>query len=303
MVTQFKIGLLSAAVAQTLWGLFPIYWKWLAAVLPIEVLAHRNIWSAFFLAIIVVLSTNRRRIVSEVLRSKRELVGHLVSSSLIAINWLVFIWAVSNDRVVDASLGYFLSPLASVLLGYLFFKETLEKRQWFAVALAAAGVLIMVIASKTIPWIGLSLAATFSVYGMCRKRATTGPINGLFVETLLLVPAALILLFVLSSRGLLSFGMASSSVNALLVFGGLVTALPLVLYAQGAKKLPLSLSGFMVFVTPSIQFVIGWLFYKEVISAIDWVGFICIWTALLIYSWHVWSENTSDDSEGRTNIF
>jgi len=292
-MTQFKVGLLSAAVAQTLWGLFPIYWKWLAEVLPIEVLAHRNIWSAVFLAFIVLLSTRRRQIVGGVLRNKRELSGHLISSSLIAFNWLVFIWAVTNDRVVDASLGYFLSPLASVLLGYLVFKETLALRQWFAVCLAATGVLVMVMASKTIPWIGLSLAASFSVYGMYRKKASTGPINGLFIETLILVPAALILLLVLSSRGLLSFSVSIGKTELLLILGGLVTAVPLVLYAQGAKKLPLSLSGFMVFVTPSIQFLIGWLYYREVITALDWAGFGCIWTALLIYSWHVWSTNAS----------
>jgi len=202
---------------------------------------------------------------------------------LIASNWLVYIWAVVNDHVVDASLGYFLSPLVSVALGYLVFSERLDVRQWCAIALAIAGVFIMVIASGVVPWIGLSLATTFGLYGMIRKKAPTGPINGLFLETLLLVPFTLVAFLWISQTDGLYYSNPFNGSELLLVLGGLVTGVPLILYAQGARSLPLSLSGLLVYLTPSIQFLIGWLYYREPIAIASWAGFICIWTALVIY--------------------
>jgi len=159
-LSNFKIGVLSAVVAQILWGLFPIYWKWLSHVTPLEVLSHRNLWCAVFLLLVILLSAERRRVVALVLTNRFEILRHLFSATLVASNWLVYIWAVVNDHVVDASLGYFLSPLVSVALGYFVFAEKLNARQWGAIALAVFGVLI-------------------------------GPINGLFIETLLLVPVTL----------------------------------------------------------------------------------------------------------------
>lgn len=283
-MSAFKAGVISAIAAQFMWGLFPIYWKLLDNVLPIEVLSHRNIWCAVFLSLLVLLSSQRRDIVLSVLRNKDEILRHLFSSSLIAINWLVYIWAVVNEHVIDASLGYFLSPLVSVMLGTLFFGERPDKQQWLAVALAVCGVLIMIIASGVVPYIGLSLATTFGIYGMARKKASTGPINGLFIETLLLVPVGLMALWWLSSKGALIYSDPTGHTEILLALGGLITAVPLVLYAQGARALPLSLSGLLVYLTPSIQFLIGWLFYKEPISMATWAGFFCIWTALVIFS-------------------
>ena len=277
------MGVLSAIVAQVMWGLFPIYWKLLADVQPLEVLSHRNIWCAVFLGVLVVASSWRRKTVFAVLCNGTEVLRHLIASSLIAGNWLVYIWAVVNNHVIDASLGYFLSPLVSVMLGYFFFSERPDRRQWLAVALAASGVAIMVVVSGVVPWIGLTLAATFGFYGMLRKKASTGPINGLFLETLLLVPPTIIALVWLSANGSLSYVQPLGRNEILLALGGLVTAVPLVLYAQGARALPLGLSGLLVYVTPTIQFLVGWLFYNESISLTSWFGFVCIWVALLIY--------------------
>ena len=282
-MSGFRIGVLSAIVAQVMWGLFPIYWKFLADVQPLEVLSHRNIWCAVFLGVLVVASSWRRKTVFAVLCNGTEVLRHLIASSLIAGNWLVYIWAVVNNHVIDASLGYFLSPLVSVMLGYFFFSERPDRRQWLAVALAASGVAIMVVVSGVVPWIGLTLAATFGFYGMLRKKASTGPINGLFLETLLLVPPTIIALVWLSANGSLSYVQPLGSNEILLALGGLVTAVPLVLYAQGARALPLGLSGLLVYVTPTIQFLVGWLFYSESISLASWFGFVCIWVALLIY--------------------
>jgi len=286
-MTNFHKGVLSAVVAQILWGLFPVYWKWLNHVDSLEILTHRTVWCAVFLSVLVILTAERRAIVSRVFRSRIDIGHHLLSSSLIAINWLVYIWAVNNNHVIDASLGYFLSPLVSVILGYLVFSERLTTVQWSAVVLAASGVGILTIASGVVPWIGLVLAFTFGTYGMARKKASTGPINGLFIETLLLVPLSLLLMYWLFQNGNLTYQNPSNQTELLLVLAGLVTAIPLVLYAQGARSLPLSFSGLLVFITPSIQFLIGWLIYKETILAASWLGFSCIWLALVLYSFAI----------------
>ena len=276
-----------------MWGLFPFYWKWLDHVSPLEVLSQRNMWCAFFLLIIVLLSRERRRIVFTVLRNRREIAMHLLAGCLIASNWLLYIWAVVNDHIVDASLGYFLSPLVSVALGYLVFSERLDVRQWCAIALAVAGVLVMIVANGNVPWIGLSLGTTFGLYGMIRKKASTGPINGLSVETLLLVPATLVVFLWIAHSGNLYYRDPLGGSELLLMLGGLVTAVPLILYAQGARAMPLSLSGLLVYLTPTIQFLIGWLYYHEPIGFASWVGFICIWMALLVYSLSIRSQRTA----------
>ena len=283
-MTSFQKGVISAVVAQVLWGLFPIYWNWLNQVNSIEILSHRTAWCAVFLSVLVVSIKERRATVRRVFNSRNEIGRHFLSSCLIAANWLVYIWAVNNNHVIDASLGYFLSPLVSVVLGYFVFSERLNTMQWSAIALAGLGVLIMTIASGVVPWIGLALAATFGIYGMARKNASTGPINGLFVETVLLVPLSLLAMVWLSRIGELTYGNPLNPTELLLVLAGLVTAIPLVLYAQGARSLPLSFSGLLVFITPSIQFLIGWLIYKEPILLAGWLGFACIWFALVLYS-------------------
>ena len=283
-VTQFNRGIISAVVAQTLWGLFPIYWKWLDQVAPLEVLLHRNTWCAFFLMLVVLISAKRRQVVAGVLSSRTEILRHLFGGCLIASNWLLYIWAVVNNHIVDASLGYFLSPLVSIALGYVVFKERLVLHQWVAIAMAVSGVCVMVLSSGSIPWIGLSLATTFGLYGMVRKKAPTGPINGLFIETLVLVPATLIGFLWINSGAGLFYSNPFGGTELLLMFGGVVTAVPLILYAQGARALPLSLSGVLIYLTPSIQFLIGWLFYREPIALASWLGFICIWAALLLYA-------------------
>jgi len=230
-MTTFRLGVLSAVVAQVLWGLFPIYWKLLDRVNALEVLSHRNFWCAVFLGTLVLISAKRRKLVGRVLPNAKELSQHLFSASLIAANWLVYIWAVQNDHVIDASLGYFLSPLVSVMLGFLVFSEKLNIKQWSAVAFSALGVLIMPIATGVVPWIGLTLAVSFGLYGMVRKQATTGPINGLFIETLLLVPASLLCLYYLSHSAPLSFDSSWGSTELWLILSGLVTAIPLVYHS------------------------------------------------------------------------
>lgn len=284
MLSSFRMGVLSAVVAQVMWGLFPIYWKLLEHVPPLEVLFQRNVWCAVFLGAFVLAVADRRNIVLAVLKHPKHCLAHSGSALLIATNWLVYIWAVVNGHVIAASLGYFLSPLVSVLLGVVVFSERPRPLQWFAIALASAGVLVMTVLTGAFPWIGLTLAATFGLYGMMRKLGTTGPINGLCIESVLLVPISLIGLLWLFRQNSIVFGFPLGSTEVLLVLGGLVTAIPLVLYAQGARSMPLSLSGLLVYITPSIQFLVGWLVYREAMGTGTWIGFACIWIALFLYA-------------------
>lgn len=283
-MTVDRTGLLAASVAVVLWGVFPVYWKWLAHVDAVEVLMHRNVWCVVSLLGVVLVSLRRRSAVWTALRSGRQLALHALAGSLVGFNWGLYIWSVANDRVVEASLGYFIAPLCSVALGALVLGERLDRAQRFAVLLAALGVLTIGVGGRTVPWIGLGLGLSFASYGLLRKRAPTGPVAGLFLETLTLVPVSLAWLLHLAVRDLQHFGTGSLGTDALLVGGGLVTAVPLLLYGIGARGLPLSVLGLLFYITPSLQFLIGWLVYAEPISGAHWLGFGAIWLGLAVYS-------------------
>lgn len=279
-----RTGLLAALVAVVLWGVFPAYWKWLAHVDSIEVLMHRNIWCVASLLVVVLVSHRRRAAVRQTLQSAPQVALHALAGSLVGFNWGLFIWSVANDRVVDASLGYFIAPLCSVALGAVVLGESMRGLQRLAVGLAAAGVFSIGIGAGGVPWIGLGLGASFALYGLMRKRAPTGPVAGLFVETLTLLPISLAWISWLAVQGTQHFAAGRASTDLLLLGGGLVTALPLLLYGIGARSLPLGLLGILFYITPSLQFLIGWLAYREPIGRQHWIGFGAIWTAILIYS-------------------
>ncbi|NVK29433.1 MAG: EamA family transporter RarD [Gammaproteobacteria bacterium] len=283
-MNSFRIGITSAVAAQLLWGLFPLYWKQVSHVPSLEVLSHRNLWCLVFLAAVVMISTNRRSTVSEALGSPRQWLIHGVAGVLIAINWGVYIYAVSVDRVVDASFGYFMSPLISVALGAIFYRERLSAWRMTAVAMAVAAVLILVLMAGVFPVIGLSLGFSFAIYGSLRKAASTGPISGLFVESLIIAPIALLYLAKLWQGDTLVLGQLDMRTDLLLVLGGVVTAVPLMLFGNGARRLPLSLSGMLVYITPVMQFLIGWRVYNEVIEPLTWLAFGLIWCALVLYT-------------------
>ncbi len=285
------IGMLYAASAYALWGLFPVYFKALQTIAPAEILLHRMLWSLLF--VVVLLAWRKQWAwLGEVLRKPKVLAGFAASALLLSSNWFIYIWAVNNDRVVDSSLGYFINPLFNVLLGYLILRERLRPVQWAAVALAACGVLWLTWHGGQLPWVALSLAATFGLYGLLRKTASLGALEGLALETLLLFPLALGSLIVLTLQQQNSFVGAPASVQLLLAAAGPITAIPLLLFASGARRIPLSLLGLLQYIGPTLQLLLGVWLYHEPFGGMRLVGFVLIWSALAVYSleglWRNW---------------
>jgi chloramphenicol-sensitive protein RarD len=288
-----RTGILIAATAYTTWGLFPLYFKALQTIPPEQIVLHRIVWSLVFLTIILA----RRRQwawLGEVARKPKVLGGFAVSALLLSVNWLIYIWAVQNGRVVDASLGYFINPLVSVLLGLLLLGERLRPMQWTAVAVAVAGVAWLTWQSGQLPWVALSLAATFGLYGLLRKTAVLGALEGLTLETLLLFPFAMIWLAVLNFEHRNVFFDVSSHLQVLLAAAGPITAIPLLLFASGARRIPLSLLGMLQYIVPTLQLLIGVWLYREPFGEARLTGFALIWSALAVYSleslWQNWKR-------------
>ena len=276
-------GLLFAATAYVLWGLFPLYFKLLAGVPALEILMHRMLWSLVFLGL--VLSARQQwQWLGAVARRPRVLAGFAASALLLAANWFIYIWSINHDRVIDASLGYFMTPLVNVLLGYLILRERLRPLQWLAVALAALGVLWLAVQSGHPPWIGLALAGTFGTYGLLRKTAALGPLEGLSLETLLLAPLAIGYLLWLSANGQNTFADVPASTRWLLAAAGPITAIPLLLFAAGARRIPLATLGLLQYIGPSIQLLLGVLLYHETFGGARLAGFAIVWSALVVYS-------------------
>lgn len=277
-------GVIAALIAFGLWGgLGPIYFKWLGQVPPLEIIAHRIIWSVFFVAGFLLLREGRGFWRS--LRISPRLVAWLaLSGTLVAINWLLFVWAVVNDQVLSTSLGYFINPLVNVLLGMLFLGERLTPPRWIAVLIAAGSTLYLGIFIGQPPWIALMLAFSFGFYGLIRKQLDVGPMVGLLWEALLLsLPAAIFLLGTFRTEPLAFFALGSS-VQWLLFFSGLVTMLPLATFAFAAKRLSLTVIGFFQYLAPTISFLMAVFLFKEDFTFGHKVAFGGIWLALLIFS-------------------
>jgi chloramphenicol-sensitive protein RarD len=278
-------GLLLAVGAFVIWGLFPIYFRQLETVPAIEVLAHRVVWSAFFTAgLLTVLG--RWHAVATGLASPRLIVTLALSALVISLNWGVFIWAVANNRVLDSSLGYYINPLVSVLLGVVVLQERLRAAQWAAVGLAGAGVGHEVIGLGQVPWISLTLACSFAAYGLIRKMANVDPLTGLFIETLIAAPVALGYLLLVHAGGGGGFAAGDARTTILLVTAGAVTALPLLLFVGAARRIRLSTLGVLQYIVPTGHFLIAVSVFNEPIPPARLATFVCIWIALLIYSLH-----------------
>jgi len=293
--TGMHIGMLYAAAAYAVWGLFPLYFKALQSIAPEQILLHRMVWSLGFL--LIVLAWRRQWAwLGDVLKRPKVLAGFAASAVLLSSNWFIYIWAVNNGRVVDSSLGYFINPLFNVLLGFLLLRERLRPVQWTAVALAAAGVAWLTWQSGHLPWIALALATTFGLYGLLRKTAALGALEGLALETLLLFPLALGYLVVLTLHHENQFLSASTAQQWLLAAAGPITAIPLLLFAAGARRISLSLLGLLQYIGPTLQLLLGVWLYHEPFGGIRLVGFVLIWSALAVYSleglWNNWAAKS-----------
>ena len=279
-------GFAYALLAYVIWGLFPLYFRQLERVPPLDIVLHRSVWLLVCIALLLA-ATRRIAWLGKALRQPRLLALFAFSALLLAGNWLLYVWAVNSHRVVDASLGYFINPLVNVLLGAAVLHERLRRAQWLAVTLAALGVLWLTLQAGQLPWIALLLAVSFGVYGLLRKTAPLGALEGLALETLLLTPVVLPLLVAHTLAG--GITPASDPVRfAWLLLAGPLTALTLLLFAAGARRLPMTTLGLLQYVSPTLQFALGVGLYHEPFDRARGLGFALIWAALALYAFEGW---------------
>lgn len=284
---ETRKGVFYGLFAYTIWGCFPLYFALFEGVPAWEVVAHRVVWSCVLLAVIVT-CLKRWQPVRAALAQPKKLGFVLGCAVLIAVNWGVYIYAVESRQVLQASLGYFLTPLVNVGLGMLVLKESISRLQIVAVALAAIAILYQLLLLGVVPWITLALAFSFGTYGLLRKQVALDGLSGLFVETLLLLPVAILALSAVSYAGASHFS-EDTATMLLLLSSGAVTAIPLLAFAGAARRLRLSTVGFLMYINPTIQFLIALLVFSEPLSTEKLTSFIMIWTALGIYSWSAWT--------------
>lgn len=292
-------GIAYALTAYLLWGAFPLYFKMLKQVPALDILCHRVIWSFALLAFIL-LAKRQLGALKALLHTPRKILLLFITSILIAANWGTYIWAVTHDHMLDASLGYFINPLMTVGFGVLFLKEKLAGKQWLAIALAAIGVMIEVIQLGTLPWVALVVSITFALYGLLRKKINVEAQTGLFVETLILLPVALLYLFSISEHPTADLAQNSANLNLLLMLAGVITTVPLLFFTAATTKVSLSVLGFIQYITPSIVFLMAIFMYNEPLIPETLFTFGCIWLALIIFSIEVIQEHKKRKNSARS---
>jgi len=279
-------GILNGIAAYLLWGVFPIYWKLLHDVPAMQVIGHRIIWS-FALLILFILLTKQWKEFRSAALTPKTLAIYSIAGALLTVNWLVYVWGVNAGFIVETSLGYFINPLISVLLGVIFLHEQLRPAQWIPVVLATAGVTYLTVAYGRLPWIALSLAFSFGFYGFVKKLAPLGSLYGLTLETGIVFPIALLYLAFVALSGTGAFSHEGAQIDLLLIGAGVVTTIPLLMFASAARQIPLTVVGLLQYIAPTMQFLIGVFLYKEPFDRAHLIGFGVVWIALVIF----WVEN------------
>lgn len=275
-------GVWYGLAAYLAWGLLPIYWKALGQVPALEILANRIVWSLVLVLLILAVRRSWNWLLAA--RTRDVFLTYLAAAVLLAVNWFVYIWAVNDGHVVETSLGYFINPLVNVVLGVLLFREVLRPLQWVAVAIAASGVLYLTLSYGSLPWIALTLAFSFGFYGVMKKRARLPALEGLALETGILSAAAAVYLVWLAANGMGALTTSSPTTVMLLVGAGVVTLFPLLGFAAAAQRVPLTVLGFMQYLAPTMQFLLGVLLYHEPFPVSRLIGFALIWLALAVFS-------------------
>jgi chloramphenicol-sensitive protein RarD len=279
-------GMWNGLAAYVLWGFFPIYWKLLQDVPALQVIGHRIGWSFLLLMAVILLTRQWKEFRSAAFLPKT--IGiYMIAGVLLTINWLIYVWGVNSGFIIETSLGYFINPLISVLLGVLFLQERLRTIQWVAVGLAAAGVIFLTVTYGRPPWIALSLAVSFGIYGLVKKIAPLGSLYGLTLETALVFPMALFYLMFVQSTGTGGFLHHGFLVDILLIGTGAVTSIPLLMFASAARQIPLTMIGVLQYIAPTLQFLIGVFLYHEPFDQSRLIGFSLVWLALILF----WVEN------------
>lgn len=279
-------GIWSGVAAYAMWGFFPIYWKLLQQVPALQLLGHRIGWSFGLLTVYILISRQWEDF--RVKAFNRGTIGiYAIAGILLSINWLIYVWGVNAGFIVETSLGYFINPLLSVLFGVIFLRERLRPMQWIPVVLAAIGVIYLTVTYGRLPWIALSLAFSFGLYGLVKKLSPLGSVYGLTLETGIVFPIALVYLAIVQSSGTGAFLHDGLTVDLLLIGAGIVTTIPLLMFASAAKQIPLNMIGVLQYLAPTIQFLIGVFIYKEAFDTTRLIGFSIVWLALIIF----WVEN------------
>ncbi|MGM9950409.1 MAG: EamA family transporter RarD [Lysinibacillus sp.] len=287
-MTEQSKGMLDAFLAYAIWGVFPLFWKLLDHVGSMEILLGRVIWSFVFTTIFILLIKQRKQLMADLLylwNNKRQFFPLVAASFFISINWYIYIWAVTHERVLEASMGYYINPIISVVFGMFFFKEKLSRSTVAALLIALLGVLVMTLNYGQVPWSSLLLAFTFAIYGVLKKRIVLDATRGLAIETLFILPFALIYYVYLYRTGSMQFLHEGWQTDVLMMISGILTAIPLILFAKGARRIPMYLLGFIQYVSPTIAFLLGVFLYKEPFTQVELVAFGCIWTAIAIFSY------------------
>jgi len=276
-------GTFYAILAFAFWGILPLFWKLLIAVPAWEILAHRIIWAFIFVGSLLVLK-GKLKIIKQILKHRKKLLFIIFCSILLGFNWFIYVYAINSNQIIEASLGYYINPLFSILLGLLILKEKINFWQIISLFLASSGVLIIAIQYGKVPWIALSLTLTFGLYGLIKKISKIDSFTGLCLETMMILPAALLFLIYLHLNGTGSFLNLGLDITLLLICSGVVTALPLLWFAMSTKRIPLSRIGFIHFLSPTLTLIIGVVIFKEIFSLDHLLSFSFIWLALIIYT-------------------
>lgn len=281
---QQKAGFLLALAAFIMWGLAPIYFKQLQHIAPQEILSQRIVWSVIFLVLVVLFSRQLHKVIS-IIKAPKQLALLAASACLLGTNWGIFIWAINNNHMLEASLGYYVNPLINVVMGYLFLGERLRKRQAAAVVLALTGVVIQIISFGSIPYIALILAVSFACYGLLHKRTHIESIPGLTIEAFVLLPIAIGYWVLMEPSGTSNFSLNSTQTNIFLISSGIVTTLPLLCFTAAAKRLQYTTIGFIQYIGPSLMFILAVQLYDETLELKDFITFGFIWLGLIVFSW------------------
>nr|WP_106779051.1 EamA family transporter RarD [Lysinibacillus timonensis] len=285
-MSEEQKGILYAFGAYVIWGLFPLYWKLIEHVNSLEILINRVIWSFIFTIIFILIIRQRKQLLEDIhslWKNKKQFFSLLTASVAITCNWYIYIWAVNHDHVVDTSLGYYINPLLTVLFGVIFFKERLSKAQVIAVMVAFIGVLIMTISYGEVPWIALLIALSFATYGAFKKKIQLDATRGLAIETLFILPFAIAFYIYLWGTQPTSLLQVNITTDLLLVLGGIVTAVPLVLFSKGAQRIPQYLIGFLQYFTPTVVLILGVVLYHEPFNLVDLIAFGFIWLSIILF--------------------
>lgn len=275
-------GIISAICAYTIWGFIAVLFKLLNNVGSTQILAHRIVWSFVILAIVIIILKQQRALIEKITR--RVIIIYLLAAILIAINWFTYVWGVNNNFVIETSLGYFINPLVSVFLGMLFLREKLRLLQWLPLGIAAAGIIFLTISYGSLPWLSLILAFSFGSYGLVKKIAPLNSLQGLTIETGLMFLPALVYLVIAQFQGAPGLIYNNLGTQMLLLLSGVFTAIPLLLFAAAAQRIPLSTIGILQYIAPTIQFLIGVFIYNEAFTTSKLIGFSIIWFALVLFT-------------------